>query len=112
MITTMESNVDRIEGRNRLWMEGRVMPLADETGWYAEEVFKLLFDERLSGLTKLLVWFLGSQYNGVQISREELSDLLSTNSKSTAVQRAIEEAERYGYIEVDRTIKPYWYRVI
>ena len=87
------------------------MPLADETGWYAEEVFKLLFDERLSGLTKLLVWFLGSQYNGVQVSREGLSALLSTNSKSTAVQRAVEEAERYGLLTVDRTVKPYFYKV-
>lgn len=87
------------------------MPLADQTGWDAEQVFKLLFDARLSGYSKLLVWFLGIYVNGVQISREELSDLLSTNSKSTAVQRAVEEAERFGWIAVDRTVKPYFYKV-
>ncbi|GGV87073.1 hypothetical protein GCM10015535_36090 [Streptomyces gelaticus] len=87
------------------------MPLADKDGWYPEEVYKLLFNERLSAYSKLLVWFLGISVDGIQISQQDLSQVVSTNSGSKAVQRAIEEAEREGYLDVDRTVKPYSYRV-
>lgn len=87
------------------------MPLADKDGWYPEEVYKLLWDKRLSAMSKLLVWFLGIAVDGIQISQEGLSHIVSTNSGSKAVQRAIEEAERFGYLEIDRTKKPYWYQV-
>lgn len=87
------------------------MPLSDKNGWYPSEVVALLFDERLSAAAKLLVWFLAISPDGEQISQEELSSVLSTNSRSDTARRAIEDAERIGYIEVDRTVRPFWYRV-
>ena len=93
-------------------MEGKTrMPLATKDGWNPAEVGKLLYDQRLSAMAKLLTWYLGVWTEGVQIPQEELSSVLSTNSGSTAVRRAIEDAERFGYIEVDRSVKPYRYKV-
>lgn len=87
------------------------MPLATKDGWNPAEVGKLLYDERLSAISKLLVWYLGIWPDGTRVSQEELSAVVSTNSGSKAVQRAIEDAERFGYVEVDRSCRPYWYRV-
>jgi hypothetical protein len=88
------------------------MPLASENGWHPHEVFRLLEDERLSARAKLLVWFLAIWINGEQHRQEDLSRIVDGNSKSDTVRKAIQEAERYGYIDVDRSVKPHWYKSI
>lgn len=74
-------------------------------------LFDLLLHEGLSARAKVLVLLLAFTQNGSQINQEELSKVLGSNSKSDTVRRTVEEAEYEGWIEVDRSVKPHWYRV-
>ncbi|MDX3017694.1 hypothetical protein [Streptomyces acidiscabies] len=75
-------------------------------------LYGLLFNGDLSARAKVLILTLSFTEDGGQIDQERLSKVLGANSKSNVVQRTVAEAERAGYLDVDRTKKPHWYRVI
>lgn len=74
-------------------------------------LWNFLSKEDLSARAKVLILMLSFTLDGGQINQEELSKALGANSKSNVVQRTVAEAERAGYLDVDRTVKPHWYRV-
>jgi hypothetical protein len=74
-------------------------------------LWDFLNKEDLSVRAKVLVLMLSFTLDGGQINQEELSKALGANSKSNVVQRTVAEAERAGYLDVDRSVKPHWYRV-
>lgn len=76
-----------------------------------EETLELLMDEEISARAKVLILLLSFSPDGAGISQEELSKTLRASSTSEVTKNTIEEAERAGFITVDRTKKPYWYQV-
>lgn len=84
--------------------------MIDVDGWIEPaELFELLMTEDLSARAKVLILLLSLTEDGGKINQEELSKTLGGHSDT--VRKVIEEAERAGYLDVDRTCKPHWYRV-
>jgi len=74
-------------------------------------LYSLLMRQDLSARAKILILTLCFTDDGGQIDQEELSKVLGANSKSEVTKNTVMEAERAGFIEVDRTVRPHWYRV-
>ena len=93
---------------HKLSLFNRILP---ETRNDLLGLFSLLMNEELSARAKVLILTLSFTEDGGQIDQERLSKVLGANSKSDTVRRTIEEAERSGYLDVNRSVKPHWYRV-
>lgn len=71
----------------------------------------LLADENLSARAKLLVVHL-SRYRGpVERSQADLNLIAQGNTSGYTLRKALREAERAGWLHIDRTHIPHTYRV-